>query len=192
MFGTAACTDFVDCVHGAGLVHSQNAHQPIGPVCVCFCVYAHHTAFVREVPKICERDFTFIVETYSNHAHFTKQLPLKLSLNSNPCDDYEKHLMSTTRKDYIQIPLTSYVNLIQLSITEATLSSCEGTLMLLCNYSYRSFHSKGEKQYEHWSCLEVYFEVITFKSILSNKYKFFVLFVCFLQVVVKKCGIQII
>ena len=55
-FSTAARTSLADCVHGAGLVHSQNAHQPISAVCICFCVYPCIAGFEHEVLKNCGMD----------------------------------------------------------------------------------------------------------------------------------------
>ena len=42
---------------GRGEFIDKNAHYPISAVCICICVYARHAGFVREVPKVSERDF---------------------------------------------------------------------------------------------------------------------------------------
>ena len=50
-----ALTLLTACMRRGYFIHKK-AHQPISAVRICFCVYAHHTGYVREVPKICDRD----------------------------------------------------------------------------------------------------------------------------------------
>ena len=62
--GTAAPTDFAECIHGTGLVHSQKrplANQRCVHLLLCACTLVT-LSFVREVWKICERDFTVCVQ----------------------------------------------------------------------------------------------------------------------------------
>ena len=47
-------------------------------MCICFCVYARHAGFVREVPKVSERDFRVVFQDQAMYVCLGVQKRAKL------------------------------------------------------------------------------------------------------------------